>query len=350
MKEEFYNTGSKLAENGIVDQNNVNEIDKISTVYNVKAPSSYALKIKNFNNSDPIWRTIVPTSDELGKNEFEIEDPIGDTRNSPVKGLVHRYQDRVVIMPTNICDVYCRFCFRKDLVGKKGKSLNLKEINRIIEYIKENTQIWEVIISGGDPLVLSNNKLNMILNLILEINHVKIIRLHTRVPVVNPSRVDSGLIKILRKIIDNRKAVYIITHINHIQEIDIEVENACSKFIDHGIPLLNQSALLKGINDNPKILESLLRKLVEMRIKPYYLHHLDQAIGTNHFQTTIEEGQNLIKSIRGKISGLCQPTYVLDIPQGFGKVPIGPVYIRTNELGQYIVESPTGEEHVYPHL
>jgi lysine 2,3-aminomutase len=289
------------------------------------------------NAADPIARQYVPRADELVTTPDELADPIGDHAHSPVKGIVHRYQDRVLLKPSHACPVYCRFCFRREMVGPGGEALSPSELEAALDYVRAHPEIWEVILTGGDPLILSPRRIGEIVRALDAIDHVGVIRVHTRVPVVDPLRVTDELIAALRA----EKAVYVVLHVNHAREFTDAARAACRKLSDAGIVLLSQSVLLKGVNDDAATLEALFRSLVRHRIKPYYLHQGDLAPGTSQFRTTIAEGQALMRDLRGRVSGLCQPTYVLDIPGGHGKVPVGPGYLRDDGT----IEDPSGETH-----
>jgi lysine 2,3-aminomutase len=257
---------------------------------------------------------------------------------------VHRYPDRVLLKVTHVCATYCRFCFRRETVGIPEQALPPQMLADAFAYIAARPEIWEVILTGGDPLVLSVRRLRDIVRRLAAIDHVKVIRVHTRLPVVAPDCVTPALVRALKA---DGKATYVVLHANHPRELTTEVRAACGQFVDGGIPMLSQSVLLRGVNDDAQTLGELMRAFVECRIKPYYLHHPDLAHGTGHFRTTIEAGQALMRSLRGHYSGLCQPTYVLDIPGGFGKSPIGPNYL-SGEAGDYRVTDFTGHHHVYP--
>jgi lysine 2,3-aminomutase len=246
----------------------------------------------------------------------------------------------------HVCPVYCRFCFRREMVGPEGLgTLSAAALDKALAYIAENTEIWEVILTGGDPLVLSARRLNEIMERLAAIGHVKIVRFHTRVPVVEPEHIEGGLIAALKA---SGKATYLAVHANHPREFTPAARAACGRLADAGIVLLGQSVLLRGVNDDPDTLAALMRAMVETRIKPYYLHHPDLAPGTSHFRLTIEEGQKLVAGLRGCISGLCQPTYVLDIPGGHGKAPIGANAITPRNDGCFTVTDFRGNEHQYP--
>ncbi|MSP89490.1 MAG: lysine-2,3-aminomutase-like protein [Alphaproteobacteria bacterium] len=294
--------------------------------------------------ADPIARQFAPDPAELTLRPGESGDPIGDEAHSPVKGIVHRYPDRVLLKPLHTCPVYCRFCFRREMVGPGAKALSAAELNAALDYIGTHKEIWEVIVTGGDPFMLSTRRLSTIMAALGRIPHVAVIRFHTRVPVAEPARVTPDLVAALK----SDKAVYVAIHCNHARELTPAARQACRRLGRAGIPLLGQSVLLKGVNDNPATLEALMRALVAARIKPYYLHHGDLARGTGHFRTTIEEGQALMRALRGRVSGLCQPSYVLDLPGGHGKVPVGPGYLNRAGDGGYTVEDYRGRRHAYP--
>jgi lysine 2,3-aminomutase len=256
---------------------------------------------------------------------------------------VHRYPDRVLLKPLHVCAVYCRFCFRREMVGPGSESLDDSDMDSALQYIASRPEIWEVVVTGGDPLILSPRRLRSIMQRLDSIPHVGVVRFHSRVPVAKPEAVTQDLLDALKI----NKAVYIVLHTNHVRELSNDARLACAKFIDLGFPMLSQTVLLRGVNADAKTLEQLFRALVAMRIKPYYLHHGDLAKGTQHFRTSIAEGQQLMRELRGTVSGLCQPTYVLDIPGGHGKVPIGPEYLRRREDDGYVVEDYVGKLHEY---
>lgn len=294
--------------------------------------------------NDPIAKQFMPDVRELYEHIDELHDPIGDDIHSPLPGIVHRYPDRLLLTPIRVCPVYCRFCFRRETVGQQGSGLlDANQLEGALDYIRAHKEVWEVILSGGDPLLLSPRRLQKIVAELNRIDHVKVIRIHTRVPVVDPERIIPELISALKQ----DKALFVVLHTNHPRELTDDALQACAQLIDHGIPMLSQSVLLKDINDDSTVLEELLRTLVENRIKPYYLHHADRARGTSHFRTSIEEGQGLIRQLRGRLSGLCQPEYVLDIPGGYGKVPVGPQWISQSATAVYSVNDHQGRPHDY---
>ena len=290
---------------------------------------------------DPIAKQFLPDVRELDQQPEENADPIGDDAHSPVEGVVHRYPDRVLLKLVNACAVYCRFCFRREMVGPGRGGLSRAALDAALDYIAGTPEIWEVILTGGDPLVLSPRRLKAVMARLAAIDHVKVIRVHTRLPAVAPEKITPALVKALR----TGKATFVVLHANHARELTDYARAACARLIDAGIPMLSQSVLLRGVNDDADTLGQLMRALVECRIKPYYLHHADLAPGTAHFRTTIAEGQALMRTLHGRTSGLCQPSYVLDIPGGHGKSPIGPIYLSADCSE---VEDFHGRRHAYP--
>jgi lysine 2,3-aminomutase len=334
---------------GLVAPERRPEIEAVAARYAVALSSDLAALIDSNDPHDPIARQFVPDAAELDTRPEELSDPIGDDAHSPVEGIVHRYPDRVLLKLTHVCAVYCRFCFRREMVGPgKAKALSPATLARALDYIRSDRTIWEVILTGGDPLVLSPRRLRAVMTELSAIAHVKIVRIHTRVPVAEPKRITPELVRAMKA---KGKAVYVAVHVNHARELTKAARAACARMADAGLPLLGQSVLLKGVNDTPQALTELMRACVECRIKPYYLHHGDLAPGTSHLRTDIATGQNLMRGLRGRLSGLCQPSYVLDIPGGHGKSPIGPNYIAregTNGSAHYVVEDFNGGRHAYP--
>jgi lysine 2,3-aminomutase len=320
-------------------------LEKVAAQYAVAITPAMAALIDRADPNDPIARQFVPDAAELTTRPEERDDPIGDDAHSSVPGIVHRYPDRVLLKLTHVCAVYCRFCFRREMVGPGTEPLTTKQLDAAINYIAARPDIWEVILTGGDPLVLSPRRIRNVMARLASIDHVKIVRVHTRVPVAEPSRITSEMVRALKI---KGKATYLVLHANHARELTDAAREACARIIDTGIPMLSQSVLLKGVNDDPQSLGALLRTLVENRIKPYYLHHGDLAPGTSHLRTSIEHGQELMRALRGRLSGLCQPEYVLDIPGGFGKSPVGPNYLSEDAAGRMQVEDFNGASHCYP--
>ncbi|MEM7651421.1 MAG: lysine-2,3-aminomutase-like protein [Pseudomonadota bacterium] len=291
--------------------------------------------IKGNIKTDAVAKQYIPQSQELKILPSENPDPIGDDAHSPIKGIVHRYPDRVLFKPANICAVYCRYCFRREMVGPQNSDiLNAKEREAALDYIREHNEIWEVILTGGDPLVLSARQLKDIIEALNDIEHVRIIRVHTRVPIADPRRINAELLDALK----SEKPIYIALHVNHAQELIEETRAALKALHSQGIHMLSQSVLLKGVNNKSETLAELYRELVSLNVKPYYLHHPDLAPGTSHFRLSIEEGQKIMQELRGHLSGLCQPTYMLDIPGGAGKVTLTPEALEKLEDGYRITD------------
>jgi lysine 2,3-aminomutase len=331
-----------LAEARLIDRNRLAALQEVAARYAVAITPAMADLIDRNDAHDPIARQFVPDVRELEQQPPESSDPIGDDAFTPVEGVVHRYPDRVLLKAINVCAVYCRFCFRREMVGPGRGGLSPAALAAALDYISGHAEIWEVILSGGDPLVLSARRLKDIVIRLAAIPHVKVIRIHTRVPVVAPERVSLALVRSLRA---RKKATFAVLHVNHPRELTKDARAACARLVDAGIPMLAQSVLLRGVNDDVGTLGELMRTLIEWRIKPYYLHHADLAPGTAHLRSTIAEGQTLMRSLRGRYSGLCQPTYVLDIPGGHGKSPIGPNYLSEDGT---LIEDFCGRRHAYP--
>ena len=316
---------------------------KVATRYAVAVTPEIARLIDRADAEDPIARQFIPDPRELQQSPDELADPLNEERLSPAPGVVHRYPDRVLLKLTHVCPVYCRFCFRREVVGPGGpQALSGKALDAALGYIAGAPAIWEVILTGGDPLMLSPRRIAEVTRRLGEIAHVKVLRWHTRVPVADPGRITVELVAALKAA---PKAVYVALHANHARELTEAARAACARLVDAGIPMLAQTVLLKGVNDDAEALAQLMRAFVEARRKPYYLHHLDAAPGTSHFRTSIAEGRRLMRSLRGRISGIAQPTYVLDIPGGHGKVPVGPDYLADN--GRTVAD-PGGALHDYP--
>jgi lysine 2,3-aminomutase len=346
MKEMPLRTVTQLIARGLAGPEAKAELERVAARYAVAVPPALAQLIDSADPQDPIARQFVPDARELETTVEENADPIGDGAHSPVEGIVHRYPDRVLLKIVNVCAVYCRFCFRRETVGPAhAKAMSKQVLDAALDYIRARPDIWEVILTGGDPLVLSARRLRAVMDALGKIEHVKVIRFHTRVPVADPDRITPELVRAMKA---KGKAVYVAVHVNHARELAPQARAACARMVDAGIPLLAQTVLLKGINDDEQTLGDLMRALVECRIKPYYLHHGDLAPGTSHLRQEIEHGQHLMRRLRGRWSGLCQPDYVLDIPGGHGKAPVGPSYIARAERGRYLVEDFKGARHLYP--
>ena len=334
-------TPSELAAARLAHADRLADLEQVAARYAVAITPAIADLIDPTDPRDPIALQFIPDPRELETQAEELSDPIGDDAHSPVEGIVHRYPDRVLLKLVNACAVYCRFCFRREMVGPGRGGLSRTALAAAFDYIRATPQIWEVIITGGDPLVLSPRRLKDVTKALETIEHVKVMRVHTRLPVVAPERVSPALVRALR----GSKATFIVVHVNHARELTVSARAAIAHFVDAGIPVLSQSVLLRGVNDDVETLGALMRALVESRIKPYYLHHADLAPGTAHLRTSIADGQSLMRGLQGRYSGLCQPAYVLDIPGGFGKSPIGPNYMSADCS---TVEDFNGRRHAYP--
>jgi lysine 2,3-aminomutase len=291
---------------------------------------------------DHIRRQAVPDSMEID-DISGYDDPLCEEEQSPVPNLTHRYPDRVLFMISNCCAVYCRFCMRKRKVGHPF-TITDSTINSGIEYIRKNRTVREVVISGGDPLLLEDNDLNRILKELRSIGHVQILRIHTRVPCALPQRITKNLVSVLRRY----HPLFINIHFNHPDEITDEAAPACMNLADAGIPLGSQTVLLKGVNDTPDIIRNLMKKLLTIRVRPYYIHHPDVVRGTSHFRVAIGEGLAIMKSLHGHLSGICVPQYMVDLPGGGGKVPLLPDYIKSMSDDKIVAENYKGEEFTYP--
>ena len=317
-------TTSGLIDAGLLDPSARDAIQAVEARYAIAITPSMRELIRT--PDDPIGLQFVPSTDELITLPHERLDPIGDDRLSPVKGVVHRYPDRALLKPVLICPVYCRFCFRREHVGPSGGLLTDAELDTAFAWFAAHPAIREVILTGGDPLMLSPRRLAAIVGRLSEIPHIEIIRVHSRVPTTDPSRVDAALIEALT----TDRSLWFVLHANHATEFTADAKAALSRMRRAGIPLLGQSVLLRNINDDADMLEALFRAMINSGVKPYYLHQLDAAPGTARFHVPIEEGRRLLAALRGRVTGLAWPTYVLDIPGGHGKVPIGPDYLEAD--------------------
>ena len=310
-------TPQALATAGLVTPGEADALAPVAERYAIALTSFLANRIDRADPEDPIARMFVPRPEELVRTPEELADPIGDERHTPVPGIVHRYPDRVLLKPVAVCPVYCRFCFRREMVGPGiGETLSPAELEAALDYVRTQPGVREVILTGGDPFMLSPARAKALTEAIAAIPHVDIIRWHTRMPVADPSRVTPAFVEALKA---PGKAVYVSIHINHVKELSPETRQAAARMADAGIPLLSQSVLLRGVNDDVETLAELMQALVAARIRPYYLHHPDLAPGTGHFRVSVEAGQALYSALRDRVSGLAVPQYVIDIPGGVSK-------------------------------
>jgi lysine 2,3-aminomutase len=330
-------------EAGLIAPNRAAALAEVAARYAVAVTPAMAALIDPGDPADPIGRQFVPDAAELTTAPAERADPIGDEVHEKVPGLIHRYPDRVLLKLVPACAVYCRFCFRRETVGR-GRAMSREQLDAALRYIAAHPRVWEVIVSGGDPLVAAPRRLAALGARLSAIGHVRVVRFHTRVPVVAPERVTPAMTGALMA---SGKSVWVAIHANHPRELTAAARGAIARLAAAGIALVSQTVLLRGVNDDAGTLAALMRAFVEAGVKPYYLHHADLAPGTARFRTTIAEGRALMMALRGRVSGLCQPTYVLDIPGGHGKVPVGPDHL-TGDEGAWSVEDYCGGRHAYP--
>ena len=304
------------------------DLEEVADRYPMRIPAYYLNLIKEVG--DPIWRQAVPDAAEMSDSVC-CSDPLDEENQSPVPNLVHRYPDRVLFLVSSECAMYCRFCTRKRKVGGDNMVINRQTLEQGLEYIRQHPQVRDVILSGGDPLLLSDERLEWILKELRAIPSVEIIRIGTRVPVVLPQRITIGLVRMLRRY----HPLFINTHFNHPDEITETSGKACMRLADAGIPMGNQTVLLRGVNDDPQVMKRLMQKLLAIRVKPYYIYQADLVEGTDHFRTTVEEGIEVMRALRGHTSGMGVPAYVIDAPGGGGKIPILPDYLQS--MGDEVV-------------
>ncbi len=315
-------------------------LEEVVERYPMRITPYYLRLIKEVG--DPIWRQAVPDVDEL-RDSACCDDPLEEENQSPVPNLVHRYPDRVLFLVSSTCAMYCRFCTRKRKVGCEEMAITGETIAAGIDYIRKHSEIRDVILSGGDPLLLSDEKLDGILSALRAIPHVEIIRIGSRIPVVLPQRITHNLVRVLRKY----HPLYLNTHFNHPDEITEVSAQACARLADAGIPLGNQTVLMRGVNDDPLVMRRLMQKLLSIRVRPYYIYQADMVQGTDHFRTSVEEGLAVVQGLRGHTSGMAVPAYVIDAPGGGGKIPLLPDYLQS--LGtEVVLKNYLGDTYRYP--
>jgi len=325
----------QLSDKNLINSEDIEELTAASELFDIRVPHVFVDKILDQNSA--LSKQFIPSTQELVFIPEELTDPIGDEPHSPVPGITHRYPNRVLLKPTYLCASYCRFCFRRYKVSKSECNLSEQQYSGCLEYLKSHKEIWEVILTGGDPLVLHDKKIRKIIDDLSQLSHIKVIRIHTRIPSVLPERITSDLIEILKS---SRQTIWIALHANHADEFTSQCKEAIGNLIQNGFPVVLQSVLLKGINDSFTALRNLFEVAVENKVRPYYLHYPDLAKGTSHFRMSIEEAQKLFSSLRGKISGLCLPMFVLDIPGGRGKIIVEKSRIWYDENGRIAFDSP----------
>ena len=297
------------------------EIETVAKEFQIKVSPTMQVQMSEHEGEayDALMRQFVPSALEANILPSELDDPIGDRRFSPAPGVVHRYEDRALLKITQLCEVYCRFCFRKEMIGQKGETLSKPDLLLAMDYFRAHTELWEVILTGGDPLVLSARRLAEALDVLVEIAHIKSIRIHTRIPVISPEKITDELLDLLERVVDQGKAVTLVLHANHAAEFSESAQKALLALRKRGVLLISQSVLLKGVNDSLPALTALMRTLVENGVKPYYLHQMDLARGTSHFVVDNERGIALVNALRESVSGICVPRLIIEIPEGEGK-------------------------------
>ncbi len=337
-----------ILSSSIVTADQLKKYLSVNTEEVYKTASTYPLQINRYflslikKKNDPMWKQVVPDIRELSDSQG-TDDPLMEEQFSPVLNLIHRYPDRVLFIVSNRCAVFCRFCTRKRLIGRRS-TVSEDSIKRGVDYISQNPAIKDVILSGGDPLLLEDEVIYHILVQLRAIPHIKTIRFHTRAVSTLPQRITERLVSILKQF----HPIYINTHFNHPDEVTSEVITASTMLAEGGIPLGCQTVLLKGVNDNSNTMKRLMTKLLQIRIRPYYIHHPDIVKGTRHFRPSINKGLAIMKSMRGHLSGMCIPQYMIDLPGGGGKVPLLPDYIKKIKDGRMKVESFDGKYYEYP--
>ena len=320
------------------------EITECLTKFRMAVTPYYASLIDSSDHCDPVRMQAVPSIRETEVHPWEMYDPLKEEDVSPVNNIVHRYPDRALFLVTKCCAMYCRHCTRRRLVGEEDNAISDEEIETALEFIRQTPSIRDVLVSGGDPLTIQDARLEAIISQLRKIKHVEIIRFGTRVPVTMPMRITDELLAILEKY----QPIWINTHFNHPKELTEDSIRACSRIVDAGIPLGNQSVLLKGINDSLDVIKELMLKLIKARIRPYYLYQCDLNEGLEHFRTDVRTGINIIRGLTGSISGFAIPTFVIDAPGGGGKIPLSPEYLVSIDSEKVIMENYLGKTFQYP--
>jgi len=304
----------------------------------------FASLMDPINSNCPIRRQAIPRMEEFHLSKNDMVDPCGEDKDSPVPGLVHRYPDRVLLLVTDQCAVYCRYCTRRRLVGSHERAITQGNFEEVLKYLRSHRKVRDVLLSGGDPLLLENERLEEILSRLRAIPHIELLRIGTRVPVTLPQRITGGLVRMLKKY----HPLMISIHFSHPKEITDQVKRACNDLADGGIPLGSQTVLLKGINDKPYIMKKLVQELLKIRVRPYYIYQCDLAMGTEHFRTSVATGIQIMEKLRGHTTGYAVPTYVVDAPGGGGKIPVEPVYVVSRGKGKIVLRNYEGKIFEYP--
>ena len=321
----------------------VNTINRLKNRLPLRITPYYLSLIYDSEPGAPLRRTMIPTGNELIITDEEQSDPLNEMGSSPVPGIVHRYPDRALFTVTQFCSSYCRYCTRSHSVGKLGH-LTKPEWDRAFRYLEEHTEIRDVIISGGDPLTMSDSRLEYLLSNLRSIKHIEILRIGTKVPVVLPQRITPRLVSMLRRY----NPLFMSLHFTHPDELTPETRKACEMLADAGIPLGSQTVLLKSINDDPAVMKSLMQKLLTVRVRPYYIYQCDLIPGSSHFRTTVEKGIDIIENMRGHTSGYAVPQFVIDAPGGGGKIPILPAYVVESGPEKWVVRNYRNKQYSYP--
>lgn len=330
-------TGKHLAEHYDVDPD---EIEKVNEHFQFRLNPYYQSLIRY--PGDPIWKQVIPDTEEIEDNNLAMDDPLAEEADMPVPGITHRYPDRVLFMVSHECPIFCRFCTRKRKVGQES-FVTRQKLELGITYIRNHPEVRDIVLSGGDPLNISDERIEYILKSLREIPHVEIIRIGTKVPCILPQRITPELCDIIKKY----HPVYINTHFNHPWELTPEAQKACEMLADAGCPIGNQAVLLKDVNDDPQVMKELMTGLLKMRVKPYYIYQADLTKGAMHFRTTIQKGLEIIKALRGWTSGLAVPQYVIDAPGGGGKIPLLPEYVKELNDNEIVMTNYKGDTYTY---
>jgi lysine 2,3-aminomutase len=321
----------------------INALNKLKNRLPLRITPYFLSLIYDSEPGSPLRRTMIPESAELIITDAEKADPLCEMASSPVPGVVHRYPDRALFTVTQFCSSYCRYCTRSHSVGKLGH-LTKGEWDRAFRYLAEHTEIRDVIISGGDPLTMNDNKIEYLLSNLRAIKHIEILRIGTKVPVVLPQRITPQLVAMLRKY----HPLFMSIHFTHPDEITPETRKACNMLADGGMPMGSQTVLLSGINDDPTVMKSLMQKLLTIRVRPYYIYQCDLIPGSSHFRTTIEKGIDIIENLRGHTSGYAVPQFVVDAPGGGGKIPILPAYVVESGPEKWVLRNYKKNQYTYP--
>ena len=320
------------------------ELQKVIEKYPMAITPYYASVIQKADMSDPVFRMSVPNIQEMYDPPCLADDPLEEHQDMPVPGLVHRYRDRALLIATTMCSMYCRHCTRKRIAGTRENAISARRMRQAQEYLFNHPEITDVIVSGGDPLTMSDESIEAVLSMLRSVPSVQVVRIGTRVPVVLPMRITDELVNILKKY----HPLWINTHFNHPNELTPEARAACAKLADAGIPLGNQTVLLRGINDDPQVIEQLCRGLIATRVRPYYMYQCDLVRGVEHFRTSIRKGLEIMEYLRGRVSGIAIPTFVVDAPHGGGKIPVLPTYVVSMSPTHTVLRSFEGLLVSYP--